>query len=261
MKNQITKRICGTVLSFILSAAAFLSPVAALPAFAGEQYNNDYWDGDGYPHFFDVSKNILEIKAGESEKINLFSRYKYTYYIKGAESKNTYCECTWNSGNSTPVFHIGADETPGKSIYFYFYVNDDRFTTPTDNDVFITVEVRVKPGDVTTAQASTPLPGTVTAIKFSGKQSGTFATINNGTVGAVYDSKNIPVAAFAVLSPNGTIPALTYTGVVANNKANYIGIATADKGTGKIMISDTDKASLTSKGFAGICLNGNFLPW
>ena len=78
----------------------------------------------------------------------------------------------------------------------------------------------------------------------------------------LYDAAGTALASFSVSNGTGNMPKITaFSGVAQQNGQNYFVITTSDKKATTIMISDSDKAVMKKKGFAGVCLNGTFKNW
>ncbi len=208
--------------------------------------------------YFDFGETVIKINAGESKTISLRTPYKWTYFVEGATSKKTYIETDFASGSSQITFHIGEDET-GKNVFFHFYVADERVQS---TDVHDCVEIYVQPPKGTAAAAPVAEPVVAPAqtgkvnCNFADGSSGYVALINDGKVAMLYDAAGTGLASFSV-STTG-LQNISVTGVVSNG-GNYFSV-TGPAG-GKVNISDSDKAVMTAKGFAGISLNGTCINW
>ena len=93
-----------------------------------------------YPYAFDFEQQVLDISAGSTATIWVWSRWNYTYYISEHTSRGTYLECSFRSNTEQVKVHIGQDEQ-AKNITFYFYVDEDGNRS---DDYYGTVLVHVK---------------------------------------------------------------------------------------------------------------------
>ena len=76
----------------------------------------------------------------------------------------------------------------------------------------------------------------------------------------LYDAKGAELASFSVSDGSGTMPKLISGGVVQSDGNNYFTVNTKNK-KGVVKISESDKAVMIAKGYAGVCLNGTCVNW
>ena len=250
---------CLRKLSLMLCMSLILSMVLGMTALA---------DGTD-TSVFDFGQTVMTIRQGESQTITLRASKAYTYYMVGNTSRATYCECSGNAGKAEITFHVGSDETAGKSIMFWFYVEG--------SDQHDNVEVKVQSGTAssvktanTTAVAAanaavispTVIPATTqTTIAFPDGTSGVVAVSGN-SVGLVSDGAGAPLGAFAVANARGTLQPITLQNVVSVNRISFIGISSEiGAKSAVIMISAADKTALMTRGIAGLCINGQYVLW
>ncbi|MCR4764477.1 MAG: hypothetical protein K5696_13200 [Lachnospiraceae bacterium] len=261
MKNSLHSSMTR-VLATALSALLAFSPANALIAQAEpEVTNDDRWE-DGYASYFDISDHVVRIKAGESAKLTMFARFPYSYYTTGETSKNTWCECSMNAGTEEITIHIGADEAK-TNVFFYFYLDNSRLNHDITQDAerYATVEVYVQPAS---GQAAVPAKTTVSksvAAPLAGGKNGTISLTRDDTVAMLYDAAGTALASFSISDGSGKMPKLTLGGIVQQNKKNYFTVNTASKNANVVKISDSDRAVMTAKGYAGVCLNGSYVNW
>lgn len=262
-----TGRIIISLTAAAMSAALVVfSPFSAAVASANEEVLERGDEFQNYP-LFDVSDRVVKIRAGESKAIELFARFDYTYYTSGHTSSKTYCECNWKKGNSKPILHIGADEQ-AKNITFYFYINDEKGLKDTEyngqQELYAEVEVYVQPAASANAQtAATAAAATAKSVAVSMKKgaAGTLSLTADDTIAMLYDSKGTALASFSVSDGTGNMPKLSLGAVSSQNGKNYFTVVTKKMNETAVKISDSDKAVMTKCGFAGVCLNGNFVNW
>lgn len=267
MKAKIFQTVAAVALAGIVAVTASVSPSFALKSQASDEIPNNYmdvWGDDTYPAFFDIDPRVAKVKAGDSLKLNYFySHYDYTYFITGATSSKTYCECGWKAGTTQPIIHIGEDERGG-NVFFYFYVDDRNFPGMTAEDIecYASVEIYVQPASGTkTAPSGQTVVSKSNAAPLKGsKKDGTISLIRDDTVEMLYDAKGAELASFSVSDGSGTMPKLIPGGVVQSDGNNYFTVNTKNK-KGVVKISESDKAVMIAKGYAGVCLNGTCVNW
>ncbi|MCR5675209.1 MAG: hypothetical protein K6G16_05795 [Lachnospiraceae bacterium] len=267
MNKQMCKRLFGICLSVAAAATLILSPAGAQSALAnGEILTTQGRDEQGYPDFFGLTDRVINVGPGQSKKVGLYSRYNYTYYISTHSSKKTYCECDFKKGTKDVVIHIGEDED-ATDVAFYFYVDDPDGMKDSEYcgnaELYVEVLVRVNPpdGNYTAKTAQKTAVVTSVAAPLPKNQNGTVKLVADSTIAMLYDPQGVAMASFSVSDGSGTMPRLILGAVVQQDKQNYFKIDTASKSFKRIAISASDKAVMTAKGYAGVCLNGVFTNW
>jgi len=222
--NKIMKCLTGVLLGALL--------IAMLPATKTYAYSEQQW--------LDFGETTISIPAGSEHTMWLRSEFDYTYYVEGATSNATYCDCSFSSGSQNVTFHIGADEQ-AKNIFFHFYGNDERLASSDAHDCVEIYVQGIKP-------VSTTLPVTIAKGK-------TGSLMQNDKISMLYNEKGVAMASFSLTKGKGVMASYTQTGVVSNG-ASYFGVTTGDKNATPV-ISESDKAVMLANGYAGVCINGN----
>ena len=216
---------------------------------------------------FDFGQTVLSIRQGESASISLYAYKNYTYYVRNNSSKKTYCECSGNSGSSTITFHVGDDETAGKTVDFWFYIEGS------GSDQHDLVQVRVVQGTSSAASSTGIISGSTQAIASAIPQvaSTTIAFTSGGTgivsvtgnyIGLVSDSNNTPLAAFSISNKKGQMAMMQLQNIVTANSISYIGVYTPLATNNLVInISDTEKAAMMARGIAGLYINQQYILW
>ena len=226
--NRVLRCLTGVILGIALIASIPMSKVYA--------YSTQQW--------LDFGETTMSIDAGSSHTMWLRSEFDYTYFIEGATSQSTYCECSFSSGSQYVTFHIGADEQ-GKNIFFHFYGNDERLASADAHDC---VEVYVQ--NIKPLNPSIP-------VTIAGGKAGTI--VQTGNVSMLYNDKGVAMASFSLSNGPGNMASYAQQGVVSNG-ANYFSLVTASKNATP-KISESDKAVMLANGFAGICIDGKYVNW
>ncbi len=271
MNKKLLSMIRTILLTALFVALAVISPLCAGTTLANDDKPNSERGEDGYAAYFDIAPRRTQVRAGESVTIDLFSRYNYTYYIGKATSKSTFAEVNWKSGSSKPVLHIGADEQPNKSVYFYFYVDDEKaLACVNDIEIYACVEVYVLPASAQTAAtyaqqqaaaAAAKAAASNVAVPLKGGKNGTLSLTRDDTVAMLYDAKGTAMASLSLSDGTGHMPTLTLAAPVDQNGAKYLTVNTTNKKATAVKISESDKAVMTKNGYAGVCLNGTCRNW
>ncbi|WP_026520767.1 hypothetical protein [Butyrivibrio sp. VCB2001] len=226
--NKIMKCLTGVILGIAL--------IAMLPATKAYASSSQFW--------LDFGETTMSIPAGSEHTMWLRSDYNYTYYVEGATSSGTYCECSYKSGSQNVTFHIGADEQAG-NIFFHFYADDERLQSEDAHDCVEVYVQGIKP-------ASTTLPVTIAKGK-------TGSLVQNDKISMLYNEKGVAMASFSLTKGKGVMASYAQTGVVSNG-ASYFGVSTSDKNATPV-ISESDKAVMLANGYAGVCINGKYVNW
>ena len=226
--NRIMRCLTGVVLGIAL--------IAMLPASKAYAYSEQQW--------LDFGETTMSIDAGSSKTMWFFSEFDYTYFVEGATSDSTYCECSFKSGTEYVTFHIGEDEQ-GKNVFFHFYGNDERLESSDAHDCVEVYVQNIKPSNTT-------LPVAIAAGK-------TGSLVQNGKISMLYNEAGVAMASFSLTLGKGNMASYTQVGVV-NNGASYFNLATSHKNATPV-ISESDKAVMLANGYAGVCINGNYLNW
>ena len=230
MKKSIKTIICITLAALLL---------AFIPATSSFAYGTDM-------SCMDFEDSTITVAAGSSHTMTLRATYDYTYFVKEATSKGTYLEGNFKSGTQQITFHVGADET-AKSVFFYFYVRDDRLETQDKWDV---IQVNVK--------NAAPAAPVSTAAALAGGKTGSVAKINDNVL-MLNNQDGVGMASFSLSDGNGHMLPITYKGI-ANNGSSYFDVA-CYMNNAVPKISESDKAVMTANGYAGVCVNGVYKNW
>ena len=172
------------------------------------------------------------------------SSHDYTYFVEGATSDATYCECSFKSGTEYVTFHIGEDEQ-GKNVFFHFYGNDERLASTDAHDCVEVYVQDIKP-------VNTTLPVTLAKGK-------TGSLVQNGKISMLYNEKGVAMASFSLTKGKGVMASFAQNGVVSNG-ASYFSVTTSDKNATPV-ISESDKAVMLANGYAGVCIDGKYVNW
>ena len=216
---------------------------------------------------FDFGQTVMSIYQGGSQTISFYAKAGYTYYVRGNSSKATYCECSGNSGSSYITFHIGADETAGSTVNFWFYIEG--------SDAHDLVQVRVVQNSklagtysgtatsaVTTPAISSAIPQVAqTTITFPGGSTG-IVSVTGNLIGMLMDSRGTPLAAFSLANKNGQALTMQLQNIVTANGISYIGVYTPVPASNiTVSISAADRAAMTARGIAGVYIGQQYILW
>ena len=216
---------------------------------------------------FDFGQTVMSIYQGGSQTISFYAKAGYTYYVRGNSSKATYCECSGNSGSSYITFHIGADETAGNTVNFWFYIEG--------SDEHDLVQVRVVQNSklagtytgtatsaVTTPVISSAIPQVAqTTITFPGGST-EIVSVTGNLIGMLMDSKGTPLAAFSLANKNGQALTMQLQNIVTANGISYIGVYTPVPASNiTVSISAADRAAMTARGIAGVYIGQQYILW
>lgn len=226
--NKIMKCLTGVMLGVLL--------IAMLPATKAYAYSTQLW--------LDFGETTMSIPAGSSHTMWLSSEFDYAYFVEGATSDATYCECSFRSGSEYVTFHIGEDEQ-GKNVFFHFYGNDERLASTDAHDCVEVYVQDIKP-------VNTTLPVTIAKGK-------TGSLVQNGKISMLYNEAGVAMASFSLTKGKGVMTSFAQTGVVSNG-ASYFSVTTSDKNATPV-ISESDKAVMLANGYAGVCINGKYVNW
>lgn len=226
--NRVMKCLTGVVLGIAL--------IAMLPASKAYAYSEQLW--------LDFGETTMSIPAGSSHTMWFFSEFDYTYFVEGATSDATYCECSFKSGTEYVTFHIGEDEQ-GKNVFFHFYGNDERLASTDAHDCVEVYVQDIKP-------VNTTLPVTLAKGK-------TGSLVQNGKISMLYNEKGVAMASFSLTKGKGVMASFAQNGVVTNG-ASYFSVTTGDKNATPV-ISESDKAVMLANGYAGVCIDGKYVNW
>ena len=210
---------------------------------------------------FDFGQTNMSIRQGESQTISFYAKAAYTYYVRGNSSKATYCECSGNAGSSNITFHVGSDETAGKTVNFWFYIEG--------SDAHDLVQVRVVQSASSAGTAGTTMPTIASAIPQVAQMSVAFPGGNTGIVsvtgnliGMLMDSQGLPLAAFSIANKSGKILTMQLQNMVSVNGISYIGVySQVAPANITISISAADKAAMMARGIAGLYIGQQYILW
>ena len=226
--NKIMKCLTGVILGIAL--------IAMLPTTKAYASSESEW--------MDFGETTISIPAGSQHTMWLRTDFDYTYFVDGATSKGTYCECSFKSGSQNVTFHIGEDEQ-GKNVFFHFYIDDERLQSKDAHDCVEVYVQNIKP-------VNTTVPVTIA----NGK---TGSLTQNGKISMLYNEAGVAMASFSLTKGKGVMAGYTQSGVV-NNGASYFNLTTGDKNVAPV-ISESDKAVMLANGYAGVCINGKYVNW
>ena len=112
--------------------------VAAAVVFLAMNFNITSYAESEWRDAFDLGAQTLSMNAGSTEKVWMWAKIDYQYFVSEHTSKDTFLECTFKGGTEYIVVHIGADEQ-AKNVIFYLYDQD-----PERTHDYATLEVYVK---------------------------------------------------------------------------------------------------------------------
>lgn len=243
MKKSFVKRLLAALI-----VVATLVPATTFSAYAESTV------GD----WFDFEKLQMQIEPGGSFTQRFTSINPYRVFQTGNTSKKTYVAISGKSGSQDITFHVGADETASR-VMFWFYV----WGAPDEADIHQGIIVDVVQPNPAKPDTKTALAASDTAaVAFSNGTTGSLTTAFDNNVGLLSDAKGTPRAAFAIVSKENQLCKLQVYESVALNGYCFPAVRTVgyDKEV-TISISEADKAAAIADGVFGLYLNGKFVLW